>query len=163
MEEIILDQEVKPVRYAGFWLRFVASLIDGIVLYIVQMIITVPLMGIMGFTALNAESMNEAQQMGAVGAIIGIVLMTFLFSSIVQWLYYALMETYYGATLGKMALGLKVTDLEGNKISFLKATGRYFGKILSGMILLIGYIMAAFTEKKQALHDLMAGCLVVKK
>lgn len=163
MEEIILDQEVKPVRYAGFWLRFVASLIDGIVLYIVQMIITVPLMGIMGFTALNAESMNEAQQMGAVGAIIGIVLMTFLFSSIVQWLYYALMETYYGATLGKMALGLKVTDLEGNKISFLKATGRYFGKILSGMILLIGYIMAAFTEKKQALHDIMAGCLIVKK
>ena len=163
MEEIILDQEVKPVRYAGFWLRFVASLIDGIVLYIVQMIITVPLMGIMGFTALNAESMNEAQQMGAIGAIIGIVLMTFLFSSIVQWLYYALMETYYGATLGKMALGLKVTDLEGNKISFLKATGRYFGKILSGLILLIGYIMAAFTEKKQALHDIMAGCLVVKK
>lgn len=163
MEEIILDQEVKPVRYAGFWLRFVAAIIDGIVLYIAQMIITVPLMGIMGLTTFNSQTMSEAQQMGAIGAIIGLTIITFLFSSIVQWLYYALMETYNGATLGKMAIGLKVTDLEGNKISFLKATGRYFGKILSGMILLIGYIMAAFTEKKQALHDIMAGCLVVKK
>ncbi len=163
MEEIILDQEVKPVRYAGFWLRFVAAIIDGIVLYIAQMIITVPLMGIMGLTTFNSQTMSEAQQMGAIGAIIGLTIITFLFSSIVQWLYYALMETYNGATLGKMAIGLKVTDLEGNKISFLKATGRYFGKILSGLILLIGYIMAAFTEKKQALHDIMAGCLVVKK
>lgn len=163
MEEIILDQEVKPVRYAGFWLRFVAAIIDGIVLYIAQMIITVPLMGIMGLTTFNSQTMSEAQQMGAIGAIIGLTIITFLFSSIVQWLYYALMETYNGATLGKMAIGLKVTDLEGNKISFLKATGRYFGKIISGIILLIGYIMAAFTEKKQALHDIMAGCLVVKK
>lgn len=163
MEEIILDQEVKPVRYAGFWLRFVAAIIDGIVLYIAQMIITVPLMGILGLTTFNSQTMSEAQQMGAIGAIIGLTIITFLFSSIVQWLYYALMETYNGATLGKMAIGLKVTDLEGNKISFLKATGRYFGKILSGLILLIGYIMAAFTEKKQALHDIMAGCLVVKK
>lgn len=163
MEEIILDQEVKPVRYAGFWLRFVASIIDYIVLYIAQTIIMVPLMGLLGLTAFNAQSMTEAQQMGAIGALIGIFMVTFLFITILQWMYYALMESYNGATLGKMALGLKVTDMDGNKISFLRASGRYFGKIVSSIILLIGYIMAGLTEKKQALHDIMANCLVVKK
>ena len=62
-----------------------------------------------------------------------------------------------------MALGIIVTDLNGNPISFGKANGRYWGKIISTLILLIGYIMAAFTEKKQALHDMMAGTLVIKK
>jgi uncharacterized RDD family membrane protein YckC len=79
------------------------------------------------------------------------------------WLYFALMESSAkGATLGKMALGLRVTDLSGNRISFGRATGRYFGKIVSGMIFSIGYIMAGFTQQKQALHDIMAGCLVVR-
>ena len=79
------------------------------------------------------------------------------------WLYFALMESSANqATLGKMAIGIKVTDMSGRRIGFGQATGRYFGKILSSMILLIGYIMAAFTEKKQALHDMLAGCLVVK-
>ena len=62
-----------------------------------------------------------------------------------------------------MVLGIKVTDLNGRRIGFGKATGRYFGKILSTVILLIGCIMIAFTEKKQGLHDKMAGCLVVNK
>ena len=65
------------------------------------------------------------------------------------------------ATLGKLALGIVVTDLNGNRISFGRATGRYFGKIVSGMIFAIGYIMAGITERKQALHDIMASCLVV--
>ncbi|MER3416968.1 MAG: hypothetical protein C4297_12250 [Gemmataceae bacterium] len=67
------------------------------------------------------------------------------------------------ATLGKMALGITVTDLEGNRIGFGKATGRFFGKIISALIFYIGFVMAAFTEKKQGLHDMMAGCLVVNK
>jgi uncharacterized RDD family membrane protein YckC len=80
------------------------------------------------------------------------------------WLYYALMESSSKqATLGKLALGIVVTDLNGNRISFGRATGRYFGKIVSGMIFAIGYIMAGFTEKKQALHDMIASCLVVLK
>ncbi|MEZ5012420.1 MAG: RDD family protein [Bacteroidales bacterium] len=63
-----------------------------------------------------------------------------------------------------MALGLKVTDMEGGRISFARATGESHGrKIISGMILYIGYILAGLTEKKQALHDMMAACLVVKK
>ena len=66
-------------------------------------------------------------------------------------------------TVGKIALGIEVTDLDGNQISFGKANGRYFCKIISTIILMIGYIMVAFTEKKQGLHDMMAGCLVVNK
>ena len=61
-----------------------------------------------------------------------------------------------------MALGMKVTDLAGNRISFLRATGRYFAKIISALILFIGFIMVAFTEKKQGLHDMIAGTLVVR-
>jgi uncharacterized RDD family membrane protein YckC len=67
------------------------------------------------------------------------------------------------ATLGKMALGLKVTDLQGEPISFARATGRYFGKIVSSLIFFVGFMMTGWTEKKQALHDIMAGTLVVKK
>lgn len=67
------------------------------------------------------------------------------------------------ATLGKQALGIYVTDLDGNQITFLKATLRYFAKILSTLILFIGYIMVAFTEKRQGLHDMIAGTLVLKR
>ena len=76
-----------------------------------------------------------------------------------SWLYWALMESSaWQATLGKKLFGLKVTDLQGRRISFARASGRYFGKIV-----FVGFIMVAFTEKKQALHDMIAGCLVVKK
>lgn len=92
-----------------------------------------------------------------------IVLFIAFLSKIVEWLYFAIMEssTHQG-TLGKIALGIKVTDIQGNRISFARATGRYFGKILSGLVLMIGFIMAGFTEKKQALHDILADCLVIK-
>jgi uncharacterized RDD family membrane protein YckC len=77
------------------------------------------------------------------------------------WLYEALMESSsYQATLGKMIFGMKVTDLYGNRISFGRATGRHFAKILSGLILCIGFIMVGLTERKQGLHDLIAGTLV---
>jgi uncharacterized RDD family membrane protein YckC len=66
-------------------------------------------------------------------------------------------------TLGKMALGLRVTDMDGRRISFGRATGRYFAKWLSTITLLIGYIMAAFTPKKQAMHDMIAGTLVLAR
>jgi uncharacterized RDD family membrane protein YckC len=68
-----------------------------------------------------------------------------------------------GNTFGKRAVGIRVVDLQGQRISFGNATGRYFGKILSALIVLIGYFMAGFTARKQALHDMMAGTLVIKK
>lgn len=80
------------------------------------------------------------------------------------WLYFAFMESSQSqATLGKKVLGLKVKDTVGNRITFGRATGRHFGKVVSGLILCIGFIMAGFTAKKQALHDYIAGTLVVKK
>lgn len=83
---------------------------------------------------------------------------------IVGWLYAALMESSASqATIGKRALGLKVTDENGQRISFGKATGRHFGKIISTIIILIGYLMMLWDEKKQTLHDKMAGTLVVKQ
>ncbi len=97
--------------------------------------------------------------------VIGMALyMVFGYASVAaMWLYYALMESSkYQATLGKMALNIKVTDLAGNKLTFARATGRYFGKILSGLILCIGYLMVIWTEKKQGLHDILAKTLVVK-
>jgi len=88
----------------------------------------------------------------------GVTIIAMIFGS---WLYEAFMESSsYQATLGKMIFGMKVTDLNGNRISFERATGRHFAKWLSTMILGIGYIMVGFTERKQGLHDLLAGTLV---
>jgi uncharacterized RDD family membrane protein YckC len=87
-----------------------------------------------------------------------------LVSTIIWVLYGTLMEaSKYQATVGKMALGLIVTDTNGAKLDFSKSLVRNLSKLLSNFILLIGYIMAAFTEKKQGLHDIIAGTLVVKK
>jgi uncharacterized RDD family membrane protein YckC len=82
-----------------------------------------------------------------------------------QWLYFAYMESgERQATWGKQVLGVYVTDLAGNRISFGRASGRFFAKIISGLIpLMIGYIMAGFTERKQALHDMIASCLVLRR
>ncbi|MEI6696994.1 MAG: RDD family protein [Bacteroidota bacterium] len=165
MDENILNQEKKTVEYAGFWLRFVAIIIDGIIIGIAQTILISPILGLAGISIFkfSTNSLSDVETIGAIGALVGIFTLAVLVSTVAKWLYFALMESYRGATIGKMAMGIKVTDMEGNQINFLRATGRYFGKIVSGMILLIGYIMAGFTEKKQALHDIMANCLVVKK
>jgi uncharacterized RDD family membrane protein YckC len=78
------------------------------------------------------------------------------------WIYFALMESSeIQATLGKLAVGLIVTDLAGERITFSHATGRYFGKVFSALTVGVGYFMAAFTDRKQALHDVMAGCHVL--
>jgi uncharacterized RDD family membrane protein YckC len=83
---------------------------------------------------------------------------------VLRWLYFALMESsQYQATIGKLALGIIVTNMQGQRIGFGQATGRYFGKFISAMMLMIGFMMAGWTEKKQALHDMLAGCLVIRK
>jgi uncharacterized RDD family membrane protein YckC len=150
--------EQTALSYAGFWKRFLAALIDGALLGIVCFI---PVMGIIGLGAAGEDSEASA---GLLAAAIGASSLIFLAAGVAAWLYFTLMESSVrGATLGKMALGIRVTDMSGNKISFGRATGRYFGKMVSGMILYIGFIMAGFTQQKQALHDIMAGCLVVNK
>ncbi len=156
------------MNYAGFWKRFGAYLIDsviiGIVMGVFMMIFGIGLFGSMAsMDSMEMQMDEEAANAMAAGMIGGMMTFFFLLSA-AQWLYFALMESSSKqATLGKMALGIIVTDLNGNRLSFGRATGRYFGKIISGAILMIGYIMAAFTEKKQALHDIIAGCLVVDR
>ena len=156
------------VEFAGFWLRFVALIIDTIVFSVVWGIVTFPIMGAMGLRGLfrggygpyGGGPMTPADMFPFVGLIFRVILI----SSVVKWLYYALLESSsWQATLGKKALGLEVTDLEGHRISFGRASGRFFGKIISAIILYIGFLMAGFTEKKQALHDMMAGTLVIRK
>jgi uncharacterized RDD family membrane protein YckC len=138
------------VEYAGFWRRFGANFIDGILVNVVSFIAGLILGGI-----LVATDSKMDDGMTAVSYLIGLA---------IGVLYYGLCESSKAqATLGKMALGVKVTDMDGKRISFGRALGRYFGKIVSGLILGIGYLMIAFTEKKQGLHDMMAGTLVVKK
>ena len=81
----------------------------------------------------------------------------------IGWLYFALMESSErGATVGKMALGLRVVTSNGQRLSFMNATGRYFAKIISAIILGIGFLMIAFTDKKRGLHDMIASTLVIK-
>lgn len=139
------------VVYATFWARFAAVFLDGIICNVFLLIF--------GFTIGFAMAAGgEDPSAGGPQMTLNIIGM------IMQWLYMAgFTSSSYMATPGKMAIGIKVTDLQGNRISFGKASGRYFGKILSGITLGIGYLMQPFTERKQALHDLVAGTLVVKK
>ncbi|HLE33290.1 MAG TPA: RDD family protein [Bacteroidota bacterium] len=154
------------MTYAGFWKRFAAYLIDTIIIGFVMGIIMM-VFGVGLFTSMatmDEMTMDEGDAEAMAAGMIGGMMTLILVASAAQWLYFALMESSAKqGTLGKMALSIIVTDANGNRISFGRATGRYFGKIISGAILCIGYIMAGFTEKKQALHDMIAGCLVVNK
>jgi uncharacterized RDD family membrane protein YckC len=137
--------------YAGFWKRFVAVIIDGIVLNIATTILGF-ILGI-GYYVSGLGSAGSGRSAAL-----------YVVSLVIWWLYYTLMESSsQQATLGKMALGIVVTDLDGRRIAFGKASIRHWSKILSYLILLIGYIMAGFTARKQALHDLIAGTLVINK
>jgi len=130
--------ENTQTRYAGFWMRFLAYIIDGIILSIVSLIIMIPFFGLLGITAAvgGGNPDLDAEGSGFMAAMAGTIFLSILAVGVAGWLYFALMESSAkGATLGKMALGLRVTDLSGNRISFGRATGRYFGKIVSGMIL----------------------------
>jgi len=144
---------VAGVHYGGFWIRVVAVVIDAVILRVV----VAPVSMIFGGLGI-AGTMSGLPHHGLAILGGGVTFILLLFGS---WLYEAFMESSsYQATLGKMIFGMKVTDLNGNRISFERATGRHFAKWLSGMILGIGYMMVGFTERKQGLHDLLAGTLV---
>lgn len=166
MENVTFGGE--PTNYASFGRRFVALLIDGLILGIAQSIVIAPMMAAIGFGAMsNADAlsdMSEQQALGLASGIMGAGLAIQVVSLAIGGVYFIMMESSAKqGTLGKMAMGLKVTDLNGNRITTQAAVIRYIGRIVSGMILAIGYIMAAFTAKKQALHDMMASTLVLKQ
>lgn len=131
------------MEYAGFWRRLAAYIIDNILIGVVFTIVLL----ILGAIA------------GEAGIVIG-----YLLGVVGVFVYFAYMESSTNqATVGKLPVGIQVTDIEGNRVSFGKALGRNAAKLLSTIILYIGFIMAAFTAKKQGLHDMIAGTLVVKK
>jgi len=153
---VIYAPAAPATRYGGFWIRFVAAIIDGILVGIVVLPVRV-MIGLL----IGAAGMAVSMPGIGVHIVKGIVGGAIFFCA--GWIYEAAMESSSKqATVGKMALGLKVTDLEGRRLFFARATGRHFAKYVSNLTLLIGYIMAGFTERKQALHDMIAGTLVVR-
>jgi uncharacterized RDD family membrane protein YckC len=152
-----LGPSLEAPVFAGFWLRFAAIVIDYFVLYTLYYLLGTML-------AIQTPMLMHHHRSP--------FLMLFMFGGeaffmelAIAWLYYALMETSrYQATLGKIAVGVIVTDLNGNRIGFGRATARFFAKILSfHPTLFIGCMMAGWTSKKQALHDIIAGCLVIRR
>ena len=159
-------EQFAGVAYAGFWLRFVAFLIDGVISGFLFLILLIPLFILTGAGAALGRIGSGEDISDEVAAFVGIgfVLGFFVITVGVRWLYYALSESSsWQGTLGKKMLNLTVTDLSGQPISFARASGRYFAKFITNLIpLAIGYILAGFTEKKQAIHDMIAGCLVLR-
>lgn len=132
-------------RPAGFWIRFVAVMIDGVVLLVAQGI----LFGA-GWMMLGGGMSAGTLVRGA----------TSLFSSIIGAGYSIVFLWMWGQTLGKMALQIRVVSLDGGPLSFGQSAGRYFATFLSALILGIGFIMAGVRSDKRALHDLLAGTRV---
>src|SRR5436309_4909588 len=154
----VLAEPATSVLWGGFWRRVWAFLLDGLivntVLWPVRLALGLPFL----FAFFRPDTEPED-----LGAALGGLLLSGLLSVLGTWLYFALMESSKKqATLGKMVLGIRVTDLEGRRVSFARASGRWFAKIISGLTFGIGYLMAAFTARKQALHDMIAGTLVMR-
>lgn len=153
-------------NYAGFWMRLVAFIIDAIIIGVLQSFVFVPILGVLGISIFNSTpDMSDPDQVaGMVATIVAAMGTVWILAMIIQILYFTFMESSkYQATVGKLALGLMVTDVNGAKLDFTKALVRNLCRIISNITMLIGYIIAGFTEKKQALHDIIAGTLVVKK
>ena len=154
--------------YAGFWIRFVAHFIDGLVLMAVFLLLALIVFGPFGIYLAQQKSAGHGDDINSPSGVMLVILacveILFYGALVVGgWLYFAILESgKWQGTLGKRALGLRVTGVDGQHISFGRATGRYFAKIVSGMTFMIGYIMAGFTDRKQALHDMIAGTLVVR-
>ncbi len=152
IEEPPAENRIVYVDYAGFGKRFVAYFVDTIVIWLGLFVLIILATGGSVFgAAVPFNSLNPISQ--------GIMVIGMLLG---PFLYYSLMEaSASGATLGKRAMGLRVTDLAGNRLSVVNSIGRTFGKFISACILGIGFLMIAFTGKKQGLHDMMAGTLVL--
>lgn len=147
--------EEKAVQYAGFWRRFAAFVIDMVILAFANY----------EFLSYQSTSMSVIANLGYYNfTYANYGLMIAVYSILISWVYFCGMESSpLQATPGKLAVGIYVTDLEGQRIGFGKATGRYFAKIISGLMVGIGFIMAGYTDKRQAFHDKITNCLVLGK
>jgi uncharacterized RDD family membrane protein YckC len=152
--------------HAGFWKRVAAYILDAIILYIPQMLIEKAFGGDAAKAALKQASLdavgNPDAMMAANMHYYSTMWPAMLLIFVIGVLYFAVCESSaWQGTLGKMALGIRVTDLQGKRISFPRALGRYFAKILSAIILGIGFLMVAWTQRKQGLHDMICDTLVL--
>lgn len=180
MEQLQDNYHTDTIQYADFWQRAIAFIFDSIIIGIFNSVVINPVLVIahiqlpdpVDFNTLQ-ERINEAVKVNpnisfsemftVMGYTSDFIIVLFIYA-VVKWLYYAQMEASpLQGTIGKMMMGIKVTDMDGNRLSFIKASGRHLAKFISDFTLGIGYFMAGFTEKKQALHDRLSGCLVVKK
>jgi uncharacterized RDD family membrane protein YckC len=144
------------VEYAGFFQRLVAAIIDQFLLYIVNIVIV---FGIVLLTVGAGQEMQLDEEV--IQGVVGLAAM--VSSLFLSWLYFALFEmSKFQATLGKKIMGIKVQHVSGDRMGFISASIRYWTKLISAMLLLIGYFMYFFTEKKQTLHDKLAKAVVVK-
>ncbi len=156
------------MNYSGFWRRVGAYVVDGVILSVIFFVLSLILQAVGVTMYENIESTTQVEGLSAEAGVsadlsTGGTIFLILFV-IFEWLYFAKLESSARqATIGKMALGIRVTGLNGERISFARATGRFFAKILSALILGIGFLMAAFTAHKQALHDMIAGTLVLHR
>lgn len=156
-QKLVTGKEIVTKNgYAGFWFRAIAIIVDSIIAQLVSIITVIPLAFALGASMAGTSTASEIESTGYVlGCVMGIL---------IQWLYFTISESsIWQATLGKKMFGIFVTDMDGNKIGFGKANARYWSKIISALILFIGFIMVAFTQNKQGLHDIIAGTLVMKK
>ena len=146
---------VRPA-YAGFWLRAFAFAVDTFILsFFFAIIASAYPTQLIIFPDPKTQTLFEFPRLTFPG---------FLLLFVVMWAYYAIFETSsWQATPGKRVFRLYVTDLAGGKITFRRSSIRYFGRKISEITFLVGYIIAGFTEKKQALHDILAGCLVLRR
>ena len=152
-----------PSIYGGFWIRFLAHLLDHIILGAVA----APLFFVMVLpTIIRIAQQADRDQEPSPELIITIVSSVFVYIALAfvgQWLYEALLtSSSWQGTIGKKVLRLKVVDEAGNRIGFGRATGRFFAKILSSMFMCIGFIMIGLTERKTGLHDMLAGTRVLR-
>jgi uncharacterized RDD family membrane protein YckC len=161
--------------YAGFWMRVVASFLDAAILAFLEIhMFWLFRDQLSQYFAAHPDALKMFQPAGDSDSSLYTdsykLIEKFMYyygtmiAGLFGWLYYAGFESsYLMATPGKKLLGLYVTNSDNQRISFGQATGRYFAKVISAVILGIGYLMAGFTERKQALHDTIANCLVWKK
>ncbi|NOT35295.1 MAG: zinc-ribbon domain-containing protein [Candidatus Eisenbacteria bacterium] len=146
-------------RYAGFWRRFFALWVDSLLLCVLQLPVSLTIGQDLPFLF----GSNGLPDFDALTASIGALALTNACTLLISWLYYALLESSATqATLGKLLLGVRVTDLEGRRIGFGRASLRWLARFVSNLTFGIGYVMAAFTSRRQTLHDLMTNTLVVK-
>ena len=149
-------------HFGGFWIRFLAVIIDAIILWVATLIIRIPLgLAGLGVGLGLGRNPDPAQALAALPAIMSLIGLSFIIQLALSLAYEVYFLSTRGATPGKMALGLKVTRADGGAISPGLAAGRYFAKILSGVILWIGFIIAAFDQEKRSLHDHICGTRVV--